>query len=332
MASEISGVFKDISIQFELDDYEDLLTDAKQKLSPEMFASKPDFEKLLCEWINNFRDEVTSSLISECLDLIQESYKESAENITEVLKSVSESNKAEISPQQFASFVSELIPLLEVRIVDLTTKKPKSDENVCGEKEEAEFFDDLTEYAIKSGETKIDLESSERLLIEYFKRYDTKYCFVMLKIYGSQKGIDPYQDLGEDNPFSNKKLDHVNPDQEKIFEVEEEIEQAEDERNTEKVNLLKKIKHFYEMKMKLDSEHEKDNIELMIAGIRKQIHELEAHQLPRENQYELEERNKDKNMEYSDSDNYYGQDAKGERKNEMQNDYNDKYQVALVFT
>jgi hypothetical protein len=47
VASEINEVFKDISIQFELDDYEDLLTDAKQKLSPEMFVSKLDFEKLL---------------------------------------------------------------------------------------------------------------------------------------------------------------------------------------------------------------------------------------------------------------------------------------------
>jgi hypothetical protein len=228
------------------------------------------------------------------------------------LKSVSESGKAEVTPQQFSRFVSELIPVLEVRIVNLTTKKPKSDENVCGEKEEAEFFDDLTDYAIKSRETKINLQTSERLLIEYFKRYDTKYCFVMLRIYGSQKGIDPFEDLGENNPFSNKKIDHVNPDQQKIYEVEEEIEEAEDEGNSEKANLLKKIKHFYEMKLQVDSVHEKDNIELMIAGIKKQINEMEAHDHPREDQYDAEEKNKiyGQNAEYSDSDNYYEKPGK----------------------
>ena len=114
--------------------------------------------------------------------------------------------------------------------------------------------------------------------------------------------------------------------------MEEEIEQAEDAQNIEKANLLKKIKHFYEMKMQLDSEHEKDNIELMIAGIRKQINELDAHRQPREGEFDVEERDQQyRNPEYSDSDNYYGQpgEMKERQKNDRQ-DYNpaEKYPVS----
>lgn len=61
----IEDVFRDISQQFEFEEYEDLLKEAKQNLPQEQQVPKDVFEGMICEWINLFREEVTSNLISE---------------------------------------------------------------------------------------------------------------------------------------------------------------------------------------------------------------------------------------------------------------------------
>jgi hypothetical protein len=129
VASEIDEVFKDIGIQFELNDYEDLLKDAKQTLSSDMFVTKKEFEDLLCEWIMLFKEEISSTLLTECLDIIQVKYRDSAEQLEDVLKIVA-GGGSKINVEQLPQFIQQATPVLEIRIVDLKSKKPKSEESV----------------------------------------------------------------------------------------------------------------------------------------------------------------------------------------------------------
>ena len=130
MASEIDAVFQDIGFLFDLDDYEELLKEAKANLTMEMFVSKDEFEGILTEWIMMFKEEISSSLLTESMDIIQMKYNELGNEVQAILKSVSGGATAEISSTQLPLFIFQLMKLFEVRIVDLTQKQPKSDGNV----------------------------------------------------------------------------------------------------------------------------------------------------------------------------------------------------------
>jgi len=296
--SEVDIVFKDISIQFDLDDYEDLLTDVKQKLTPDTIVSKSDFEILLGEWINIFRDEVTSTIISDCLDIIQGRYQEAASKIEKALISTAGQPVSGIPSEKFGAFVQNIMRILEVRIVNLTTKKPKSDENVWTDEQEEEFIHDITEFAKNSEHSNIDISISEQLLIEYFKRYDTKYWFISMKIYDNSKGIDPFNDLEEENPHLNSQ-DNDDKVIQEIEDIDEEIEQADFNGKLEKVSLLKKIKQMHEMKARAGTQQEKNNYEMMTRGLRKQVDALDSDHNDKD-QIKYEEGEGDA---YSDSEN-----------------------------
>lgn len=275
VAKEIDFVFKDISIQFDLDDYEDLLKEAKQSLDSEMFVAKKEFEQYLCEWIMMFKEEVSSNFITECLDIIQERYEESATEIAEIFKGIPGGSNGKIKVTDFAKFIEAIIPILEVRIINLSAKKPKSDENVCTENDEKEFFEAITAKAKDSGHNEIDIPTSEKILIEYFKGIDAKYCFTPFKTYDDNNDIDPFADLGEDNPFAAKKKAETQQDQTNIDETQRLIEEAERDGINEKVKLLKKVKHFQIMKKDTRAQKDRENIDLMISGIKKEIRDLD---------------------------------------------------------
>ena len=240
VAAEIDAVFKDISIQFDYEDYEELLNEAKQNLSSEMFVPTKEFEQLLCEWIMAFKEEVSSGLLSESLDIVQIKYIDSLQDIENAFKITSGRDLPEIDVDKIPVLMSHLMPIFGVRIVDLTKKTPKSEENVCTDKQEQEFYNELIKKSQSLSHQTVSLKAFEQILIEYFKSIDTKYSFVQVKNYDSEQGIDPFNDLGEDNPFTSKhkKLEHEE-DEAHIREVEENIRLAEQEGNLEKVELMK---------------------------------------------------------------------------------------------
>lgn len=266
---EIDFVFKDIAIQFDLEDYEDILKDAKQSLSDRQITKK-DFEVLLQEWVMLFKEEVSSNLISECLDVIQEKFQENEEDLGEVLKQMARNGQT-LTLEEFPEFVKEIMPILEVRIVNLTTKKPLSDENVCDDKDETEFLKAVADKAKKLGFSTIDINTAEKVLIDYFKGIDAKYCFNLVKIYDDEMGIDPFDDMGENNPFAQKNKEEAKKDQMKIDETQMLIEDAEAEGEEDKVKLLKKLKHFYEMKKETKNQKDRDALDLQIASVEKQL-------------------------------------------------------------
>ena len=130
LEADIELVFKDLSIEFEFEEYEDLLKEAKQNIPQESIVTKKQFEVFLTEWIMLFKEEVTSTLLTECLDIIQEHYNENSKKIEDVIKYLSGGLNTSMDVSKFPDFVKGLLPILEVRIVNLNTKKPKSDENV----------------------------------------------------------------------------------------------------------------------------------------------------------------------------------------------------------
>jgi hypothetical protein len=225
--------------------------------------------------------------------------------------------------------------VLEVRLVNLTCKKPKSDENVLDEKEENDYYNQVVEKAKKDKHAKIDLKTTETILIEYFKSLDAQYCFVPLKTFNEEQGLDPFNDLGEDNPFAARKKMESKMDDQEIDQVEQEIAQAERERNPEKAKLLKNLKQMHVMKKNMESQQERDGVDLMIQSKRKEIERLDASrpssrdnehldpyggrgspmkssQPPSPSPYDNEEmmgedmgyNNYGENMRYSDSENY----------------------------
>lgn len=277
VAAEIDEVFKDIGIQFDVDDYEDLLKDAKQNLSSDMFVPRKEFEDLLCEWIMLFKEEVSSTLLTECLDIIQVKYRDSSEELENVLKNVAGGNKSEISIEQLPQFIQEAIPILEVRIVDLKTKKPKSDENVCDDKQEQNFYNDIIAQAKKNNYKTVNLQDTEKILIDYFKGVDAQYSFVLLKHYDSELGIDPYQDLDENNNLfsANRKKDRQEDD-DYIEETEYQIQVAESEGNNVKAEKYRQIKQFIKMRKEMSSQQDRTSVEIMIEKVKKEIEDLET--------------------------------------------------------
>ena len=268
VAGEIDSAFKDISFQFDLDDYEELLKEAKSSLTPEMFVSKEEFEGILTEWILLFKEEISSTLLTESLDIIQMKYNELSNEVDKILKSVSGGATAEISTDQLPSFINQLMLLFEVRIVDLTKKQPKSDGSVCSEDQKKEFYYHLMNLAGSLSYKTINQQSSEKLFIEYFKGIDAKFSFVTVISYDDDQGIDPFEDIGEKNPFAaNKEMDHLE-DEANIEEYKQEINVAEQKGNQEKVLLLKKIVQYYVMKKNMDSQNERDSIDMMIDGVK----------------------------------------------------------------
>jgi hypothetical protein len=289
VASEIDGVFKDIGLQFELTDYEDLLKDAKQTLSSDMFVTKKEFEDLLCEWIMLFKEEISSSLLTECLDIIQVKYRDSAEQLEDVLKIVS-GGGSEINVDQLPQFIQEATPVLEIRIVDLKNKKPKSDASVCDDEQEQEFYSQIVLQAKKDNYTTLNLQDIEKILIDYFKGFDAQYSFVLLKNYDSDNEHDPDDDLDDDEKLlDNPKNDEMDED-EHLFddpkndemdddayleETEYQIQVAESEGNVAKADKHRQIKQYIYMRKQVTSKEDLENVEEMIEKVKKEIDDLE---------------------------------------------------------
>lgn len=276
VAAEINEVFKDIAIQFDLEDYEDLLNDAKKNLPPELFVSTKEFDQMVCEWVMMFKEEVSSTLLSECLDIIDIKFKESQEDLQAELAKIAGDSKTEFPVDKFPEFIKAIMPILEVRLVNLTTKKPKSDENVLDEKEEKEFYSQVVENAKKDKHTNINLKTAENILIDYFKSLDAQYCFVSVETFEDEQGLDPFNDLGEHNPFAARKKMEDQKDDQDIAQTDREIVEAEREGNTQKAKLLKNLKQMYVMKKNMESQQERDGVELMIDSKREEIRKLDA--------------------------------------------------------
>ena len=91
----------------------------------------------------------------------------------------------------------------------------------------------------------------------------------------SQQEIDPYKDLGEENPFGDDENGGKTQDELDLEKVEVELKQAEDENDEDKATLLKKIKQFIEIRQHAGSNNERLSMDNLISNVRKQIDELE---------------------------------------------------------
>ena len=178
VASEIDQIFKELGHELEVYDYEDLLKDAKQSLPQEMFVSKAEFEDMLCDWVLQFKEEAASNIISEWLDIIQERYNDSPQEIEYLLSSLSEDNTPIISVEMFPQFVKELMNILEVRIANFSAKNPKSEDAACDKEEENDFLTTIGEIARELNLKTIDLQTSQKILVNYFKGIQAKYWMV----------------------------------------------------------------------------------------------------------------------------------------------------------
>lgn len=146
-----------------------MLKDASDKLPEELFVDKEDFDNYLVVWTMLFKEEITSTLISESLDLIDERLVGSSSDIDQLLMSLNPQQKSEIDENLLYEFIPQLLNLLKVRIIKLDVTKPKSDEFVCDVKEENMFVDDLVEIARNKKLRAIDREQIEQILISYFQ-------------------------------------------------------------------------------------------------------------------------------------------------------------------
>jgi hypothetical protein len=313
VASEIDGVFKDIAIQFELADYEDLLKDAKQTLSSDMFVTKKEFEDLLCEWIMLFKEEISSTLLTECLDIIQVKYRDSAERLEDVLKVVA-GGGSEINVDQLPQFIQEATPVLEIRIVDLKTKKPKSEGSVCDDEQEQEFYRQIVMQAKKDNYTTLNLQDIEKILIDYFKGFDAQYSFVLLKSSDSDLEHDPDEvlDLDGYSDDDEKLLDNPKNDEMEddayLEETEYQIQVAESEGNVAKADKHRQIKQYIYMRKQVTSKEDLEHVEEMIEKVKKEIDELDKNITPdpfNESPNPYEDEQLDDEMKYEQ----YNQDA-----------------------
>ena len=276
VVDEITRAFKDISIQFDFDEYEQLLSKEKERFKQDQSISKEEFDALLWQWILMFKKQVTSELISNWVNIVNDRYDKSAKEIGDLMKSLNNNSQEEINQQTFQQFITELLPILEVRIVNLNTKKPRSDENVWNEEDDQEFLDSLSQIMQNQKHKSVDVQTSKQILIDYFKGKHPKYCFVILFNFDNMEEIDPFADLGEEDPFNSQARHKKNKEKEEEEVIEQEINQAEIEGSSkDKINLLKKIKQFYVLKHTADSEREKEGLDLMIAKFRRQIAELD---------------------------------------------------------
>lgn len=227
------------------------------------------------------------------------------------MKSIGDGDRAEISPAAFAQFVQELMPYLDVRIVSLNYKNPKADENACDSNDEAEFFNAIGEAAIEKGDDTIDLKGSERILIDYFKGINAKYCFVALNPNYAQE-----EEPNDANNYEEEKS-YNKPSEDRFAEedIDREIEEAENLGNSKKANLLGKIKQFYVLKANSKSPDERDSLDSMIEETRRQIEELDDRQQREDNEYAFDKQGFDeendplqsnKEIDLSESDRYYG--------------------------
>ena len=200
VAKEINQVFKDLGLEFEVYDYDDLLKDAKQNLPQELLISKTEFEDMLWDWILQFKEESTSNIISECLDIIQERYNDSPQEIEYLLRSLSEDNTPVIAVELFPQFVQELMNLLEVRIASLSAKNPKSEESNLNKNEEDDFFTTIGEIAKESNMQYIDMNTSLKILVNYFKGIQAKYWMVPLQNENENENENLNENENENQP------------------------------------------------------------------------------------------------------------------------------------
>jgi RNA binding exosome subunit len=175
LASEITNVFKDLKSLFDLDDTEDLLKAATEKLPDDLFIDKQQFEHYLAQWCLQCKEENSSILISECLDIVDERFPEAVTDIEDALNAMTTSTNAEIEVKDLEAFLPQLMDILQVRIVKLDASRPKSDEYVCDSKDEAEFYADLAETAKRQSFLTLDQDKIEKLLTEYFSSLNCKF-------------------------------------------------------------------------------------------------------------------------------------------------------------
>lgn len=88
---------------------------------------------------------------------------------------MSEDNTPVISVEMFPEFVRELMALLEVRIANFSSKNPKSEESNLNKNEENDFYATISEIAKESNLQFIDMNTSQKLLVNYFKGIQAKY-------------------------------------------------------------------------------------------------------------------------------------------------------------
>ena len=321
IVDEIKKAFKDISIQYDFDEYEQLLEGEINRYAKDQTVSKAEFEEILIQWILMFKQKVTSELLSNCLDILYDRYDKKQKEIEDLMRSLNQNNEAEVDKDNFFQFITQLMPIIEVRIVNLDTKKPRSDENVWDDKDEANFLDSLNSIIESNELTTIDVDTSKEVLVEYFKGEEPKYSFVILLNFDNLEEIDPFADLGEEDPFNSQVKQKKNAEKLAEEAIEQEISQAEIEGNTDKVILLKKIKQFYVLKHTADSEREKEGIDLMINRIRKQIAELDANQENNQINYQASVDNNDFKVENVD----YEEENQPDLNNDINNSDYEQY-------
>ncbi|CAI2372176.1 unnamed protein product [Moneuplotes crassus] len=277
VASQIDAIFADISIQFDLDEYEELLNDAKKALTPEMFLSQKEFEDLLTQWILMFREEITSALLADSIDTVRLRLGTLQDEIKTVIRNSTGGASEEAKTSNIFGLFPSLMSTMGVRIVSLAKKQPKSDSSICNETEEMDFYNDLSNQANILNLETLNLKTLEELLMAYFNGIDAKYAFVQVNQYNEDSGLDPFKEMGEDNPFSkNQEGNNSNEEDMKIKETEQDIEEARLENNQDKVELLGKIKQYYTMKKSMTAQNEKEKLDLMIEGVRKEIDKLDG--------------------------------------------------------
>ncbi|CAI2368309.1 unnamed protein product [Moneuplotes crassus] len=274
--SEIDAIFNDISIQFDLDEYENLLKTAKKASSSNKTLSKAEFEKLLVKWIMMFKSQVVSDLLADSIETVQLKLGTNKNEIKATIKDFNKGASEEISIADLPRFIPELMSTIGVRIVSLSAKQPTSDSCICTDADEKVFYNELKNLASIINLKSITFKTLDDLLLSYFNGPDPKYAFVKVSTYNDDSGLDPFQDLGEENPFAKNKKKNDTADDKNIKETEEDIKKAQSQKDSKKVELLTKIKQYYKMKKAMTAEKERDRMDLMIDGAKKEIAKLDG--------------------------------------------------------
>ena len=118
------------------------------------------------------------------------------------------------------------------------------------------------------------------------KSGSAKYSFAYLPKIIEVSGLDPYADLGDVAPDENVQLSKTV--KELRNSIDKRLEQAIEEDNPEKVNILKKIKQLIEIRKHAQRASEEESIDHMIYDFQKQLEELETPEAEGEDNYEGE--------------------------------------------
>lgn len=274
----IWSIMKDLKVFFDVEDDNHILENAYKRLGDNTVRDFKFFEAEVYKYIADYRDLKLKEMQAEGVKTVSKAFEKKEKDIIKLFETKKKTKKNYLKIENAAEIIEDLKSCANIRLINLDHNKPKENTAIPTEDEEQEYINIMINLLKSNKVTEVsNIMFLKSVMLGYLKADRSKYSFVYVPQINDSEGLDPYADHGDvapDEKVTAKTKMHKSQRIEED-ELNEQIYDAEQSNQDDKVKLLKKIKKLMELKYHAAKVSEENSIDMMIESTYKQIEELE---------------------------------------------------------